>query len=59
MPHPPRRPRLRGRNLNSAYGSTSFRPEVGTAIGLIRDCWRPDLVLAAGDLIRTAALPGG
>jgi hypothetical protein len=38
-------------DLNSAYGSTRYRPEVGAAIGLIRDHWRPDLVLAAGDLI--------
>jgi hypothetical protein len=38
-------------DLNSAYGSTSYGPEVATAVRLIRDEWQPDLVLAAGDLI--------
>jgi hypothetical protein len=38
-------------DLNSAYGSTSYGPEVGTAVRMIREEWRPDLVLAAGDLI--------
>jgi hypothetical protein len=38
-------------DLNSEYGSTLYAPEVATAIELIRERWRPDLVLAAGDLI--------
>jgi hypothetical protein len=38
-------------DLNSAYGSTSYGPEVSTAVRLIREEWQPDLVLAAGDLI--------
>lgn len=38
-------------DLNSAYGSTTYGPEVGRAVALIREAWRPDLVLAAGDLI--------
>lgn len=38
-------------DLNSAYGSTTYEPEVARAVALIRDRWRPDLVLAAGDLI--------
>jgi hypothetical protein len=38
-------------DLNSSYGSTEYEPEVHQAVALIRDQWRPDLVLAAGDLI--------
>jgi hypothetical protein len=38
-------------DLNSAYGSTSYGAEVTTAVALIREQWRPHLVLAAGDLI--------
>jgi hypothetical protein len=38
-------------DLNSSYGSTRYEPEVPRAIRLIREEWRPDLVLAAGDLI--------
>jgi hypothetical protein len=38
-------------DLNSSYGSTEYEPEVHRAIQLIREVWRPDLVLAAGDLI--------
>jgi hypothetical protein len=38
-------------DLNSAYGSTTYGPEVSTAVRMIREEWRPDLVLAAGDLI--------
>ncbi|CAN5873609.1 metallophosphoesterase [soil metagenome] len=38
-------------DMNSAYGSTTYRPEVATAVTLIRERWRPDLVLAAGDMI--------
>ncbi len=37
-------------DLNSAYGSTSYEPEVGQAIALIPD-WNPDLVLAGGDMV--------
>lgn len=38
-------------DLNSSYGSTEYEPRVHQAVRLIRDVWRPDLVLAAGDLI--------
>jgi hypothetical protein len=38
-------------DMNSAYGSTAYRAEVATAIAMIREQWRPDLVLAAGDMI--------
>jgi hypothetical protein len=38
-------------DLNSSYGSTEYEPEVHRTITLIRDEWKPDLVLAAGDLI--------
>jgi hypothetical protein len=38
-------------DMNGSYGSTDYGPEVTAAIVLIRDRWRPDLVLAAGDLI--------
>jgi hypothetical protein len=38
-------------DMNSAYGSTTYGPEVFTALRLIRERWRPDLVLAAGDMI--------
>jgi hypothetical protein len=38
-------------DLNSSYGSTEYEPEVHRAVEMIRDVWRPDLVLAAGDLI--------
>lgn len=38
-------------DLNSSYGSTEYEPEVHRTVRLIREVWRPDLVLAAGDLI--------
>ncbi|HSJ05109.1 MAG TPA: metallophosphoesterase [Longimicrobiales bacterium] len=38
-------------DLNSAYGSTTYGPEVGRAVALLREEWRPHVVLAAGDLI--------
>jgi hypothetical protein len=38
-------------DLNSSYGSTEYEPQVHQAVRLIRELWRPDLVLAAGDLI--------
>jgi 3',5'-cyclic AMP phosphodiesterase CpdA len=38
-------------DLNSAYGSTEYEPRVHQAVELIRTVWRPDLVLAAGDLV--------
>lgn len=37
-------------DLNSAYGSTSYAPEVHQAIALIPS-WNPDLVLAGGDMV--------
>jgi len=37
-------------DLNSAYGSTSYEPEVTKAIELIPD-WQPDLVLGGGDMV--------
>jgi hypothetical protein len=38
-------------DMNSAYGSTAYGPEVAEAVSLIRASWRPRLVLAAGDMI--------
>lgn len=38
-------------DLNASYGSTHYPPAVGHALEQITDVWRPDLVLAAGDLI--------
>jgi hypothetical protein len=38
-------------DLNGPYGSASYGAEVGTAVRLVREQWRPDLVLAAGDMI--------
>ncbi|HEX2187926.1 MAG TPA: metallophosphoesterase, partial [Longimicrobiaceae bacterium] len=38
-------------DLNGPYGSTTYGPEVHRAVRLIRETWRPDLVLAAGDLV--------
>lgn len=37
-------------DLNGAYGSTTYDPEVSQAIALIRR-WQPDLVLCAGDMV--------
>ncbi len=37
-------------DLNSAYGSTDYLPQVKRAIALIPD-WQPDLVLCAGDMV--------
>jgi Calcineurin-like phosphoesterase len=37
-------------DLNSAYGSTSYEPEVTTGIQLL-PFWQPDLVLCAGDMV--------
>lgn len=37
-------------DLNSAYGSTSYEPEVDQAIRFIPD-WQPDIVLAGGDMV--------
>lgn len=37
-------------DLNSAYGSTDYEPEVTRAIALIPG-WQPDLVLGGGDMI--------
>lgn len=46
-------------DLNSAYGSTRYEPTVHRAVRLIREVWRPDLVLIAGDLVagQRPALP--
>lgn len=38
-------------DLNGRYGSTAYEPAVHRAVALIRERWRPDLVLAAGDLV--------
>ena len=37
-------------DLNSAYGSTDYEPEVDKAINLL-PFWQPDLVLCSGDMI--------
>lgn len=37
-------------DFNSAYGSTTYEPEVDRAISLIPD-WQPDLVIAGGDMV--------
>ncbi len=37
-------------DLNSAYGSTSYEPQVTRAVSLIPQ-WQPDLVLCGGDMI--------
>lgn len=38
-------------DLNSSYGSTDYDPEVGRAIELVVEQWRPELVLIPGDMI--------
>jgi hypothetical protein len=38
-------------DLNSAYGSVDYEPRVGKIMDRIVDDWKPDLVIAAGDLI--------
>jgi hypothetical protein len=38
-------------DLNGPYGSTAYGPEVAAAVRLIREEWRPDVVLAAGDMV--------
>jgi hypothetical protein len=38
-------------DLNSAYGSVTYEPRVARTVDRIVSDWRPDLVLAAGDLI--------
>ncbi len=37
-------------DLNSAYGSTDYRPEVIKGIGLLPE-WQPDMVLCGGDMV--------
>ena len=37
-------------DLNSAYGSTTYEPEIAKTINLI-PFWQPDLVICAGDMI--------
>lgn len=38
-------------DLNGAYGSTSYDPEVSRAVARITQQWQPDVVLLAGDMI--------
>jgi hypothetical protein len=38
-------------DLNGPYGSVDYGAEVGEGLRLIMEEWRPDLVLAAGDLV--------
>lgn len=42
-------------DLNGAYGSTSYLPEVHRGVKLIPD-WQPDLVLCGGDMIAAQKL---
>lgn len=42
-------------DLNSAYGSTSYEPEVAKAMDLM-SFWQPDLVICAGDMIAGQSL---
>lgn len=42
-------------DLNSAYGSTDYDPEVDTAIQLL-PFWNPDLVLCSGDMVAGQSL---
>lgn len=46
-------------DLNGAYGSTAYDPEVSHAIARVTGEWRPDVVLLAGDMIagQSPALP--
>ncbi|MGF1601274.1 MAG: metallophosphoesterase family protein [Thermosynechococcaceae cyanobacterium] len=37
-------------DMNSAYGSTTYLPEVEAAVKMLPD-WQPDLVLCAGDMV--------
>lgn len=37
-------------DLNSAYGSTDYRPEVITGVEMLPD-WQPDMVLCSGDMV--------
>lgn len=38
-------------DLNASYGSTHYPAAVGKTLEQVTDVWRPDLVLAAGDLV--------
>ena len=42
-------------DLNSAYGSTDYLPEVAQGIALLPD-WQPDLVLCGGDMVAGQSL---
>ena len=42
-------------DLNSAYGSTDYRPEVIKGLSLLPD-WQPDLVVCAGDMVAGQSL---
>jgi hypothetical protein len=38
-------------DLNSAYGSTRYGPQVAAVVAHVATVWRPELVLIAGDMI--------
>ena len=38
-------------DFNGAYGSLSYRPQVGRVLSAITQVWQPDLLLSAGDVI--------
>lgn len=42
-------------DLNSAYGATTYEPEIDKAVNLI-PFWQPDLVICAGDMIAGQSL---
>ncbi|MEL6940640.1 MAG: metallophosphoesterase [Cyanobacteria bacterium J06598_1] len=42
-------------DLNSAYGSTDYRPEVIAGIGMLPD-WAPDMVICGGDMVAGQSL---
>ena len=42
-------------DLNSAYGSTDYLPEVANGLSLLPD-WQPDLVLCGGDMVAGQSL---
>lgn len=42
-------------DMNSRYGSTTYRPEVAAAVKMLPD-WQPDLVVCAGDMVAGQSL---
>ncbi len=42
-------------DLNSAYGSTDYRPEVIEGVNMLPD-WQPDMVLCGGDMVAGQSL---